>query len=302
MIVIIKPYFLPAVLIPALWAAYRQRSVSPLLPGIIAAVAAMILYAAAILVLAGAYLELVPVIAATYGSVRAAAWKILVGPTFYPAICVALACVLRPRRISSLSIAWLLGAAGFLLATFAQGKVYPNHWLPQAGLALAAAFAIVLVSKAAPFGRVAVAAGLAVVALFEMQFWAITPDPAVASEIRRLAPSQPKIIALSSQLTTGHPVTRNVGGTWTGSRAGLYTATGARVAGLDSDLAARAYREDIASFAEDVRRTRPDVVLVDPASKNWLLREPAIESAMNPYEFVVLAGDTEIWLRRGRSR
>jgi hypothetical protein len=234
--------------------------------------------------------------------VRSAAWKVLVGPTFYPAICVALAFTLRPQRISSLSIAWLLGAAGFLLATFAQGKVYPNHWLPQAGLALAAAFAIVLVSKAAPFRRAAVAAGLALVALFEMQFWAITPDPSVASEIRRLAPAQPKIIALSSQLTTGHPVTRNVGGTWVGSRAGLFTAMGARIAGLDSDLAARAYRADIDSFADDVRRTRPDVVLVDPANKDWLLREPAIAGAMKPYEFAVLAGDTEIWLQRGRGR
>jgi hypothetical protein len=297
-IVVIKPHFLLAVAVPALWAALKRRSLMPVLPGIGAGIAIIAAYALAILLLARPYLDWVPVIARTYGPMHDAWWKVFLGPSLYPAILLVLAVLLRPQRIPPLAMAWALGAAGFLVAAFAQAKNYPNHWLPESGLALAATFAILAMPAIDRGRRALVAAALAFVGLSEAYHWAILPDPAVASAVERLAPPSPKVIALSPQLTTGHPVTRNVGGTWAGSRAGLFTASGARFVGLKDESTRRIYREDIRSFENDVRKNSPDVVLVLTSTKSWLIREPEIARAMRGYRYAETAGDTEIWLKR----
>ena len=299
--VVIKPYFLLAVAIPAGWAMWRRRTVAPFLPGVIAGALAVALYAIAMFLFAGAYLSWLPVIAHTYGPMHETLWKLLLGPSFYPAICVGLLFLLR-RPPSSIAVTWLLGAAGFLLATFIQAKNYPNHWLPQAGLSLAAV-ALMLDSPAVVRSRrLLVALGVATVALCEMYRWIIWPDPAVASAIERVAPARPTMIALSPQLTTGHPVTRNVGGHWVGSRAGLFTASGAAYVGLSDPAARAAYDEDVQSFATDVQRHSPDVVLVYRPSKRWLMREPPIRQAMRSYRPAATTTDTEIWVRRPADR
>jgi len=238
------------------------------------------------------------VIARTYGAIHDKLWKLLLGPSFYPLLCLGLFYFLRARRLSPLSVAWLLGAAGFLIATFLQAKNYPNHWLPGAALALAAVAAMLDSPVVERSRKALVAAALAAISLSEMYQWMIWPDPAVATAIQRVAPPRPSIIALSPQLTTGHPVTRNVGGRWVGSRAALFTASGAAYAGLDDSLQRAAYDEDIRSFALDVRRGSPDVVLVYRPSKNWLMREKSIREAMAAYRPAATTKETEIWVRR----
>lgn len=298
LVIVFKPYFLVAILAPAAWAAWKRRTLWPLMPGIAAAAATIALYGVALFLLARPYFEILPAIAHTYAPIRSSLWKLIIGPSLYPAICLGLALLLRAPRIPSLTVTWALGAAGFLLAAFAQAKNYPNHWLPQAGLALLAAMTLLSQPGLEKLRKLAVAAGLAVVALSEMYYWAIVPDPAVASGIRRLAPPDPKIISLSPQLTTGHPATRNVDGRWVGSRAGLFTASGAMVVGLGDPLARQLYRADIRSFVDDVTRHSPDVVLVHRASKSWLMSEEAIRKTMARYRPAAVTKDTEIWVRR----
>lgn len=302
LVIVIKPYFLFPIIAPALWVAIKRRSFVPLLPAIAAAATAIGVYAIAVLVLARAYLDYLPVIARTYAPMHDELWKVAIGPTLYPAICLGLALLLRASRIPSIAAVWALGSVGFLLAAYAQAKNYPNHWLSGGALALAAAAAMLTLPRIAPARRVAVGIGLAVMALSEMYHWAIRPDAAVAAIIERVAPPAPKIIALSPQLTTGHPVTRNVGGQWVGSRAGLFTAAGARLVGLDDPLALQSYREDSKSFATDVQRHVPDVILVHRPTKSWLISEPGIARAMSAYRLEAGANDTEIWLRRNARR
>ncbi|MGI8705594.1 MAG: hypothetical protein ACR2JJ_07350 [Sphingomicrobium sp.] len=300
-IIVIKPYFLLAVIAPALWAAWKRRTLSPLLPGIAAGATAIGLYAIAVLLFARSYLDWVPVIAHTYAPMHELWWKVFVGPTLYPAMCVALAILMRPPRIPSMVAMWALGSAGFVLAAFLQGKNYPNHWLPGAGMALAAAFALLAQPGIKPVRKAAVGGGLAAVSLMAMYYWAIRPDPAVATVIQRVGPPAPKMIALSPQLTTGHPVTRNVGGQWVGSRPSLFLAGASLFVGLEDEIARRAYREDIRSFAIDVQRHSPDIVLVDRKSKEWLMGEEEIAPAMGRYRLAGESTDTEIWVRHRRT-
>ena len=302
LIVVIKPYFLIAVIAPAAWAAWQRRSLAPLLPGIAGGSLAMLAYSAAILVFASDYLEWLPVIARTYGPMHEELWKVATGPAIYPAICVGLAALLRPQRVPALAVTWLLGAAGFLIAAYLQAKNYPNHWLPQSGLAMAAIVALLSARGVNRSRRLWVASALAFVALAQMRHWTIIPEPAVAAEIHRVAPAKPKIITLGTRLITGHPVSRNVEGQWVGSRAALFTAAGARFVGLHDPAVAADYRQDIETFVRDVESHQPDVVLVETASKPWLMREPAIARTMAAYRPDGRADEVEIWVRRATAR
>jgi len=298
LLIVLKPHFALAIAAAAGWALWKRRTVQPFLPAMAAAALAVALYAAAVLAFARPYFDLLPSLLRTYVPMHGPPWKILVGPAMFPAMCLGLALLVRRRPMPPLAMAWFLASAGFVLAAVAQAKNYPNHWLPGAALATAAAFALLAAPGVPRLRRLAVGAWLGLVVLLEMYNWAIRPDPAVASAIRRVAPPAPKVIALSPQLVTGHPVTRNVGGTWVGSRAGLYAASGARFVGLDDRAARQAYRDDIQAFVADVQRHSPDVVLVFRPSKAWLLREPAVARAMSPYAPAARAGDTEVWVRR----
>jgi hypothetical protein len=302
LVIAIKPYFLFAIIAPAIWVAIKGRTLAPLLPAIAAAVLVIALYGFALLLFAPAFFDYLPIIARIYAPMHDELWKVAIGPTLYPAICLGLALLLRAPRIPSTAAVWALGSMGFLLSTYAQAKNYPNHWLPGSALALAAAAAMLTGPRIAPTRRAVVGIGLAVVALSEMRFWAIQPDAAVAAIVRQTAPPAPTIIALSPQLITGHPLTRNVGGQWVGSRAGLFTAAGARDIGLDDPFALRSYREDIHSFAADVRGAAPDVVLVHKTDKAWLMKEPVIARAMIAYRFQAGTNETEVWLRRAARR
>lgn len=302
LIVVIKPYFLPAVVAPALWGIWSRRAIRPFLLPLLAASAVVAAYAAAVLLFATAYLSLVPIIARSYAPVHDVLWKVLVGPAFFPAVTVALVLLLRPTRIPPLAWSWGLGAAGFLIAALVQGKNYPNHWLPQSGLALVAASAFLPIPAIEKGRRTCVGFALAIIGLCEMYHWIILPDPLVAQAIREIGPPAPKIISLSPELTTGHPVTRNVGGRWVGSRAALYFASGARhVAFRGSEIRA-SYRQDIRAFRLDVARHSPDVILVSIPAKKWLMAEPEIAVAMSDYRPARRAGEVEVWVRRRASR
>jgi len=298
LVIVIKPYFLPAMLLPSIWAAWKRRSLRPFAPAVAAAVAVVLLYAAAVLLLAPAYFHWIPIIARTYAPMHELLWKLLIGPALFPAISIALAAILRPRRVPPLSWAFGLGAAGFLLAAILQAKNYPNHWLPQAALALVAAASVAASTGVEIQRRRAVAAALGLVGFFEMYEWTIRPDPAVAKAIEAVAPPSPTMIALSPQLTTGHPVTRNVGGHWVGSSAGLFTASGARYVGLKDDYLRQVYRDDIDSFVADVGKSHPDVILVSIPAKRWLMGEPAIARSMAGYRRAAGTAETEVWVPR----
>lgn len=298
LLIVLKPHFVLPVAAAAGWALWKRRSVQPFLPAMAAALLAVLLYAAAVIAFARPYFDLLPSLLRTYVPMHGPPWKIFVGPAMFPAMCLGLALLVRGRPMPPLAIAWFLASAGFVVAAIAQAKNYPNHWLPGAALATAAAFALLAAPPVSRLRRLAVGAWLGIVVLLEMYNWAIRPDPAVAAAIRRVGPAAPKVMALSPQLVTGHPVTRNVGGSWVGSRAGLYAASGARFVGLGDSTARKAYRDDIQAFTADVRRHSPDVVLVYRPSKAWLMREPAVVQAMSPYAPAARAGDTEVWVRR----
>ena len=302
LVIVIKPPFALAIALPAIWATLKRKSVKPLLLPMAVGVAATLAYAFAVVTLTPDYLKLLPLIGQTYARMHEVMWKVVVGPSLFPFACLALAILLRPKHASPLAIAWGLGSAGFVLAAILQAKNYPNHWLPGTALAIAALAAVLAQASIPALRRSAVCAALAIFMGTAMYQWAIRPEPAVTAAILKVAPPHPTVIALSPELRTGHPVTRIIGGRWVGSSAGLFTAAAAQFVGLHDSDSQKAYRDDLSTFAADVKRNSPDIVLVDRDSKSWLLREPVIVRAMRPYRPAIAAKDTEVWVRKAGKR
>src|SRR3569623_1517497 len=299
LIIVIKPPVALAIAAPAVFSAVRRQSVVPLLPGAAAAMLIVVAYALAFVTLEPAYFRWLHGCGRTYLRMHEVWWKLLCGGiVLFPAIALALAAILRPVRMPPLAAMWALGAAGFCAAGLIQAKNYPNHWLPGGALALLAMLVLILLPHPDRKRRWFIAEALMFLAIFEVRAATIFPDMKLVSLIERDAPPAPRMMELGSQLTTGHPATRLVGGHWVASRAGLFTAAGARFVGRDDPQVAAIYREDICFFASVVRNCRSDLILVDRPEKLWLMQEPEIRDAMAAFRPVAREGDSEHWLRR----
>jgi hypothetical protein len=305
LIIAIKPHFALAIAPALIFAAWRARSVRRVLPLAFAAAAVVALYAIAVTVFTPAYFRLLPVLAGAYMPLREKWTVLLLGPVvIVPLALYALAFALRPRPSNLLAAVLLMGSAGFAAAALIQGKGYLNHALPGMALGFVAVIVLAMDCGAELRRRVLVVSAAAALAGLEVYAMAsIQPLTGLTRAVARVAPSRPDVITLGPELSTGHPLVRNLDGHWAGSRAALYIAGGVyqqmRKGQHADPRLLRWYRADLESFAADVRRERPDVILVDARpGLEWLRKEPVIARAIAPYRPAARADDVEVWIRR----
>jgi hypothetical protein len=188
----------------------------------------------------------------------------------------------RPRALLEPLYAILAAAsAGFALSFIAQGKGWPYHAYPMFALALLAVGAVYARTDAAnPTSRWRRSfAGLAVAALVvKLCLWFNTSmdTKPLADAIEKIH-RQPRIALIGSEIVLGHPLVRQLTGTWVNRDLGQWITTGARrrrdIGTLDAATRQRieAYEAfDRAVTAEDILRGRPDIVIVDRRDFDWL--------------------------------
>jgi hypothetical protein len=119
-----------------------------------------------------------------------------------------------------------------------------------------------------------------------------------------LAPAHPKLAALAEELDLGHPLVRQLGGTWIGRQNCLWVSYAVKYLlgqGADDQRRARllAYQQaDEAMFAEDISRGKPDVLLVEtPELEAWARQQPALSGLFEPYHLADRVNAVSIWLR-----
>jgi hypothetical protein len=306
LVITIKPHFALAIAPAAAFAWARSRALRPLIAPALAAACTVALYGAALVLFTPQYLQLLPMFTAVYLSFHEAWPTLLRGPIVVAPLAIyALVVALRPRPLPALSAMLLIGSAGFALAGLVQMKGYLNHALPGMALGFVALVVAATAAGVKPARAKLVlgaAACLAALQLYAMS--SIRPSARLAQTVERVAPPRPSMMALAPDLLTGHPLVRNVGGRWPGSRPSLFVAAGARqqlsTGPLDSRRQLLAwYRADLDAFAADVSRAHPDVILVDarPAT-HWLRAEPVIQRAMAGYRPSARDADIEVWVRR----
>lgn len=298
----IKPHFALALLLPACFVAWRERSFAIAgSPTALVAMACFSAYAAAVFLVTPAFVhDVAPLVAKTYLPLR----DITAAATGAIALVwlglFALAVSARREGDDLWAVAVLAGC-GFFGAAVIQGKGWSYHFLPAIGC-----LSIAVALGASRFGPVA---RLAAMGLFIFAFIGLAQGVDRVRIDAALA-GRPglRVAALKSDIALAHPLVRRIGGVYVQSVCSNWIAASALPrllrAGLDGaerrDLEAAVARER-AILRDDLRRGQPDVILRFAAEFDWLAfaREDA-ETArlLDDYESAGIVEGVEILRRR----
>jgi hypothetical protein len=203
----------------------------------------------------------------------------------------------------------LAASAGFFLAYLVQGKGFPYHAYPMLALAfIAMAFAgsksrvtaDAIAGAQTRMQRVVAMLPVAAIAITSTVYFNIAGNTnALIEPIRRLS-QHPKMLIITSDLSVGHPLTRQVGGSWVGRVASLWISAGVfhrhmnetLDPGTKAILLAYAKR-DRDMLAEDIRRQKPDIIVIEREYfdwDEWARSEPAIAEELKAYRVAEMIG------------
>jgi len=307
--IVIKPHFAIPIGLAVATACVCARSLRPLfaLENWIAAIVALA-YGVYVVVAYPEFIsEIFPLAQAIYLPVRMSPLRLYASAGVF--CWLAALCVLwrwKGRLLATALYAPLLAAsAGFFLVYVIQGKGWPYHAYPMLTLALIA-LALAFSDK---MRRVTDASAAPPRERFRNRLVAILPAAAIAltaavyfnigentnrliEPIRRISP-HPKMLLITSDLSVGHPLVRQVGGTWVSRVASLWITAGVihrlqhetLAPGTKATLLAYAKR-DLEMLVEDIRRQQPDVIVMENEQfdwDNWAASQPELAEELKAY-------------------
>lgn len=232
------------------------------------------------------------------------------------AIMVVLALQSRRRTVDAAALVMMAGSLGFAVSFFVQGKGWGYHAYPMVALGLMAAGWAVTADGDEQAGLRRLRAGaMAVTALIFasacLWFNASVDNRRVQEEITLLGP-RPKILMLSAAAVIGHPMVREVGGTWVSRQEALWVREIVRRALKDgsidqatADRLAGYVARERAGLIEDFRRQPPDVVVIDNQDSDWgawAAADPELSVLLKPYVLVRNINGIEILRRADQAR
>jgi len=318
----IKPQFAAAILLPALVVARANRRFAALFQiEYCIAGAVVLIYAAVVLMVFPAYIsDMLPRVVDLYRPVREPI-EVILSAQVMPWIGLSLAGLWLMAgsdvRQSRFAIP-LLAGLGFMLAVIEQSKGWAYHYYPVVAAItpalLDAGFAVAntRIADTTKGARLVIVAGFLAVAA-GMMFATLSflgvqrPMQSLVAPIARLA-AHPKMIAISSHLWVGHPLVRDIGGTWVGSVPNELMTLGAlyKLGKHPPDESERqrleeAIARDRALLAADIARGKPDIVLVehdDRVFPAWFGSDAELVTFLAGYSLSsVEMGVVDIWVR-----
>ncbi|EFG6100972.1 hypothetical protein BMP26_005301, partial [Escherichia coli] len=219
-IVLIKPYYVLMILVPAVWSAWRRRSLAGLFePEYWAAGLACLVYLFAVLTLHPEFMaDVYPLLRDTYMRTSRPLFVLQIyGPTI--AIIGYLIYRYRAGTASSLvALAILAGAAGLVPLVY-QGKGWAYHAYPSLFLLLTTLTylfrqAISCSEKSKP-GLVGILLMVVTFVVASVPFQVMyRADENMLETVRASAPDNPGVALIGAGIEAGHPFTRLVGGHW----------------------------------------------------------------------------------------
>ncbi|MET0720628.1 MAG: hypothetical protein ABWY64_07310 [Tardiphaga sp.] len=212
--------------------------------------------------------------------------------------CVLAVLVLRRGHQLDAVLAVLLAATfGFAVAFVVQRKGWGYHAYPMVALPLMAlGYAIATMDRAAMRWRTwrTGASGVAAVIFANACLWfnASVDVRDIEAAVTRFGP-HPKILMLSGAATLGHPMVRDLEGTWVSRQEALLIREIVRRARQDTTFdAATSARLDAHVARErdglvaDFRKLSPDIILVDNRDSDWsgwAAADPELSELLKPY-------------------
>lgn len=298
----IKPYLALVVGLPMILAAIRQRSLRPLFTAEACAAAAVVIGYGAVLVafFSDYLLTYAPMVTAAYVPLRMNLGGLLPFPIIVIAASIAFLRLLAPQdfRLAGDATPWLAAAIGGAASFVLQGKGWTYT-----------AFALCMFAIAAPLLRaraatlrvpVMIAALAAIVYIGSCLSLQVRPFPPLEGRILALA-KHPRLITIGDHVALGHPLVRQIDGTWVGNSCVQLLAAGATLLQKSPQLAQgeRTKLDRIINFERrqllaDLREGRPNVILVDTYLLSsipfdwlaWANADPELKSELSGYREV----------------
>ena len=209
----------------------------------------------------------------------------------------------------------MAGSLGFAVSFFVQGKGWGYHAYPMVALGLlTAGWAIAARGEEQAASRRLRAGAMLVVALTFVNaclwFNASVDMQKVQEEVTLIGP-RPKILMLSAAAVIGHPMVRELGGTWVSRQEAFWVREIVRRALKDGSID-QATADRLAGYAaheragliEDFRKQRPDVVVIDNQNSDWGSWAAAdqLSALLKPYVSVKNVNGIEILRRADQAR
>ncbi|AMA57150.1 hypothetical protein [Bradyrhizobium sp. CCGE-LA001] len=312
----IKPQLGLVAGLPIILGAIRQRSLRPLFtPEACAAAAVAIGYGAVVVIAFPDYLlTYAPMVAATYLPMRRDLAYLLPFP-----ILIITASIVFLRRVTSQGLRleseatpWLAAAIGGAASFLIQGKGWTYTLYPLCMFAIAAPLLHV---RTGALPRLVRIGGFVSVVL--IGFWlslSVRDFPPLEQRINALA-KHPKLLTIGDHVALGHPLVRQIGGTWVGSSCGQLLTAGAILVQNSSQpsQAERAKLDGIIHFERrqllaDLRNGRPDVILVDSYLQGkvpfdwlaWAKADPELDMELRRYREAEDVGRVRIFFDQSR--
>ena len=322
--VAIKPVFAICVIAPALYTAWRTRSIQGLFRKEYWIAACVSLgYLAVIYWGYPAYrTNMLPGLLDTYFQVRVPLISLLSPDLILSLSAIGALFVARGRRIlgSPAEMIPLLTGLGFLFAYVLQGKGFLNHAAPICSLILMTILLSGLLKPsrvlmirslssqhAATLATIIMIVGFALLDLRVATDSNLYPSMAFVEPIRQLSPN-PRILAVSGDLKTGHPLAREVNGQWVSATSSQWLAASAALLRQRPDASATTrlrmqqwIRSDLDRLTNDVVRNRPEVIIFDDSlfSEGALSRlAPKLAHALSAYERAGQNGSLQLLILR----
>ncbi|MEX0954759.1 MAG: hypothetical protein WDZ83_06055 [Rhizobiaceae bacterium] len=282
-IVLIKPYYVLVIIGPALYLAWRKRSLRPLF-GIeywSAGIACLVYLAAVLWVYPQFTNEILPLLSETYLRIKLPFWMPLQRYGAGYVLILVLLTMIRPGLpLSPLAAVLSIASAAGMAVMVYQAKGWPYHAYPAVALGLAA---VLCQAVRPPFetlrqlGRIRVLLLAVAVVINAVPFMTTQkPDARLATAIRE-AHERPTVAFIGTDIAAGHPLTRMAGGKWVSAYGsdwlGLFALYLAGAAQRNGDPAADRFRMIASGYAafklEELIRTSPDILIVQKDDAVW---------------------------------
>ena len=208
------------------------------------------------------------------------------------------------------SLPWLAASVGGAASFIIQGKAWPYTAL---ALCLFAIAAPALYLSTRPLRIPALIVGLAVVLLIGL--YLSSPDPRfppLQERVQALA-EHPRLLTITDHIGLGHPLVRQIHGTWVGSSCAQLLGAGAilRQRSAQPNPAEQARLDSIIQFERrhllaDIRNGRPNIILVDTYLLSsfpfdwlaWANSDPELRAELSRYREVEDVGRVRIFVDR----
>lgn len=308
----IKPFFALVAGLPIILRVVRQRSLRPLFTSEACIAAGVVMgYGALVVVLFPAYVSnYAPMVAEAYLPIRKDLVSLLPLPIVVIAASVAFLRFSAPGdfRMSGNSLPWLAASVGGAASFIIQGKAWPYTAL---ALCLFAIAAPALHVRTRPLRTPALIGGLAAVVLIGL--YLSSPDPRFPPLQQRVQAlvKHPRLLTMTDHIGLGHPLVRQIHGTWVGSSCAQLLAAGAilRQNSAQPDPAEQTKLNGIIDFERrhllaDIRSGRPNVILVDTYLLSsfpfdwlaWANADPELQAELSRYREVEDVGRVRIFV------